>query len=186
VLCVCLRDLEKRIASGSLRLVEEKHCMQEINTLKRARGTAEAQPKKTDGGAAAAAPNPKEAELERAIAELDSVKKELNGLRDARSAEYGAAASATPPLSWPRDLESSPARVAACWAHTDALNALRDQQGNAAGQIRKALAERSALVDAHRQAQNEYRKYAQEEQNRRREGCEQPAHPCGPPPMNAV
>jgi len=67
--------------------------VQEIEKLKKARGTAETLAKKpspTEG--AAAAPSPKEAEYDRLTAELEVVKKELNGLRDTRSAEFGESA----------------------------------------------------------------------------------------------
>jgi len=88
-------DLEKRIASASLKLVEERKCVQEIATLKRARGTAESLQKKPAAGAASANPaaSAKEAQLDAAVAELEAIKKELNGMRDARSAEFGTAAS---------------------------------------------------------------------------------------------
>ena len=89
-------DLEKRIASATLKLVEERKCVQEIATLKRARGSAETLQKKSTGAAAAtpatAAASAKEAQLDAAIAELETIRKELNGMRDARSAEFGTVA----------------------------------------------------------------------------------------------
>ena len=84
-------DLEKRIASGALKLVEEKRATDEITKLKRAKGGAETLQKKGAEAAAAAAtpPSAKELQLDQAHAELDEVKKALSGLQAARASKFG-------------------------------------------------------------------------------------------------